>query len=379
VIAMSASLTSVLAILEDGSLWMWEDVDAFDRETREWVFADWSSPPVWIMNNVTHVAAGWNHHLVIDADGVLWAWGTNNESGKIGDGTDEPRPYPVPIMEDVVYAVISPVHPNTHVGDGVRSYAITADGTLWGWGQNGNSGELPAALGDGTDIPRRAPVRIMDSVSSVTPTRDGAYATTKDGAQWWWGPSYFFDEEHEFWRWEYNRLYPAQINMPRDTPSFPLRHFFYEIDENGTLWTWGRNQWPEHWDYTPLVGDGTTVERTSPVRIMDNVLSVSPIADTVFVIDADGTLWAWGANNLGQLGDGTTEARLSPVPIMENVAEVAPHYFMDHGGVGFMNTFVLTRDGELWRIGSSLRGHGGNVSRESRGDPGDLPIRLQPR
>ena len=385
VVAMSTSLTSVLAILEDGSLWMWEAFDELDHQTWEWTLADWAEPPAWIMDNVISAVAGPAHHLAIDADGVLWAWGENQEQGKIGDGTSEPRPYPVPILEDVVYAAISPVAPNSHVGDSVRSYAITADGTLWGWGQNGSAWDWPVALGDGTDIPRSSPVWIMDNVSSVTPTREGAYAITEDGVTWWWGERWGWEEysleegdipDDHFWR--ETRLYPVRVDDSEYVVSgWRTSSFHYEIDESGTLWTWGENQLPEHWIYMPLIGDGTTETRTAPVAIMDHVQSVEAIADTVFVIDSDGALWAWGANNLGQLGDGTREARLSPTLIMDNVAKISTHYFMDHGGIGFMNTFVLTRDGALWRIGS-LRGHGPYVS-EVQGEPELLPMRLQPK
>ena len=384
VLAMSASLTNVLAILEDGSLWMWEGLDDFDEQTREWILADWSAPPVWVMDNVIHVAAGHYHHLAIDGDKVLWAWGENHEWSKIGDGTTEPRPYPVPIMEHVAYAAISPVSPNAHVGDGVGSYAITTDGTLWGWGQNG-SAEWPVALGDRTDIPRSSPVWIMDYVSSVTLTREGAYAITEDSIAWWWGQRWGWGEDafeegndpnDTFW--SETRLYPVQVDSPNYVSSDWRRSsFHYEIDESGTLWTWGENQPPEHWNYMPLVGDGTTETRTLPVQIMDHVQSITVIADTVFVIDSEGVLWAWGPNNLGQLGDGTTQTRLSPVPIMNNVAKISAHYFMDHGGVGFMNTFILTKDGQLWRIGS-LRGHGSSAS-EVQGEPELLPMRLHPR
>src|SRR5690349_18245140 len=42
-------------------------------------------------------------------------------------------------------------------------------------------------------------------------------------------------------------------------------------------------------------------------------------------MDADGTVWAWGNNQSGQLGDGTGNARLTPirVPGLQDVEAVA--------------------------------------------------------
>ena len=36
-------------------------------------------------------------------------------------------------------------------------------------------------------------------------------------------------------------------------------------------------------------------------------------------IKNDGTLWGWGGNEYGQLGDGTTEDRHTPVKIMDSI------------------------------------------------------------
>jgi len=417
VIAVSAATWHTLAILEDGSLWAWGDTDKPNEEELERRYNSWGFVwagrlgdgtnesrllPVKIMDNVIHAVAGEHHSLAIDTDGVLWAWGRNgwdwagNDLGFLGDGTTEDRQTSVRIMENVVYATIAPFNSNAHVGYGPRSYAITADGRLWGWGASSDFEEISGPIGDGTSESRNSPVRIMDNVVSVTPTFNGGYATTSDGTEWWWGTRWESHEEtNELW-YEI-QLYPIRVSEIEEPPFRRERFvgFEYEIDESGTLWTWGQNRMLDGrggsggW---PLVGDGTvtflgdTAEnwgeligednvRHTPVRIMDNVISVKTVRDTVFVIDSDRTLWAWGYNTVGQLGDGTTEARLSPVRIMDNVAYITSNYFIDHGWVSFINTFVITNDGELYgwgnaeSFGSGLLGDGTSEHRL-------LPVRI---
>ena len=62
-------------------------------------------------------------------------------------------------------------------------------------------------------------------------------------------------------------------------------------------------------------------------------------------IKSDGTLWAWGLNNYGQLGDGTTTD--SNIPEQEathgaNWVSVA---------AGYSHTVALKSDGTLWAWG----------------------------
>jgi alpha-tubulin suppressor-like RCC1 family protein len=52
---------------------------------------------------------------------------------------------------------------------------------------------------------------------------------------------------------------------------------------------------------------------------MDRFGTVSIGTSLGFAVRNDGSLWAWGANHFGQLGDGTTENRYSPVKIMDDV------------------------------------------------------------
>jgi alpha-tubulin suppressor-like RCC1 family protein len=355
---VSASINHVLVILEDGSLWTWGGPSVRDEQTGTWKIPKLS--PSKVMDDVVSVSAGEHHSLAITADGTLWAWGRNS-AGQIGDGTTEDRPSPVAIMERVVYAAIAPVRPNAHVGYGPRSFAITEDGTLWAWGANGSyDSDILTYLGDGTTEHRYSPVRIMDSIASVTPTLDGAFATTEDGSLWWWGES---------------QLAPMKIDNPDEVPARRLRDFNYKIDDDGTLWTWGLNRIPHtRGELAPILGDGTMGPHELPVKIMDSVESVTALGDTVFVITKDSTLWGWGPNNIGQLGDGTTELRLSPVKIMESVVSIQTNCFYDHGQVGYMNTFALTADGILWAWGGYGFGAGllGDGTTEHRLSP--VPI-----
>lgn len=85
------------------------------------------------------------------------------------------------------------------------------------------------------------------------------------------------------------------------------------ITEDGSLYMWGDN-------YCGQLGDGTTEERSNPVKIMDHVRSVSLGEWHSGAITEDGSLYMWGSNSSGQLGDGTTTDRLTPIKINDPTA-----------------------------------------------------------
>jgi alpha-tubulin suppressor-like RCC1 family protein len=49
--------------------------------------------------------------------------------------------------------------------------------------------------------------------------------------------------------------------------------------------------------------------------VMAGGVKISAAGDNSFVLKPDGTLWAWGANTSGQLGDGTTVNKTTPIQI----------------------------------------------------------------
>lgn len=86
------------------------------------------------------------------------------------------------------------------------------------------------------------------------------------------------------------------------------------ISDDNTLWMCGRN------DFYQINGTGNTT--ASFVKVAENVLDVAPGNGYTLYIDTDHVLWAVGRNHKGQLGDGTTTDRKTPVKIMENVTTV---------------------------------------------------------
>ncbi len=127
------------------------------------------------------------------------------------------------------------------------------------------------------------------------------------------------------------------------------------IKQDGTLWAWGDNSKGQ-------LGDGTTANKTSPVKIgTDTWLSIAAGPLLTLAIKQDGTLWAWGDNLYGQLGDGTSNRKNSPVKIGNDTwLSIATGYYHSLG---------IKQDGTLWAWGLNLDGQLGDGTTDYRTSP----------
>ena len=133
------------------------------------------------------------------------------------------------------------------------------------------------------------------------------------------------------------------------------------IAEDGSLWAWGRNEFGQ-------LGDGTTNDRHSPIRIGADNDWVSVSANLVHsaAIRVDGSLWTWGSN-AGRLGDGTTTNRHSPI-------QVQPGTTWAYVSTGRGHTMGIRADGSLWAWGSNGNGRLGDGTWTNR----NSPVQIQP-
>lgn len=108
------------------------------------------------------------------------------------------------------------------------------------------------------------------------------------------------------------------------------------IDAGGSLWAWGANECGQ-------LGDGTTQDRAQPVQVMDGVRSVSAGESHVYAVMEDNTLWAWGRNVSDTFPSSSDLISSStPVKIMEDVASAS---------TGVCTHLAVKTDGSLWTWG----------------------------
>ena len=258
------------------------------------------------------------------------------------------------------------------LGAGVAAPAPAAAAGTSAWGYNAY-GEL----GDGSTTRSTLPVAVSGLGSGVRSVSAGithALALLNDGSVKAWGAN------------EY-----GQLGIGNDTG--PEKCSFFEpcstkplavsglsgvkqisgggvhnlaLLSDGTVRAWGGNGSGE-------LGDGThsgpeTCGRnlfqeacsTTPVAVgeLSGVVAVSAGAQFSLALKSDGTVWAWGNNESGQLGDGTTEDSDVPVQVSGLSGVVAIS-----AGYGHSLALLSTGAVKAWGAGASGQlGNGANAS-----------------
>lgn len=321
-----------IARKSDGSVWSWGSVGAREHnpvevqnlynivsiggsykysmalDTNKLVFEWGQGLPlanVQVISEIVKIRPAQTHSLALENDGTVWAWGENNY-GQLGNGTltDSATPVQTINIKNVI-----------DIGANLQeSFAVRYDGTVWHWGRRGT-----------VVVPEQQTPQIVDGVSDIIKIAVGfrhAVALKSDGTVWTWGFSY----QHNFYGelgdgTIEDRYTPAQIsgiNEVVDIAASCCHNLALKSD--GTVWAWGAN------GYSAL-GSDTVGKALWPIPVLgiDGVEAVSTGANSAhnLIIKNDGTVWAWGRNDYGQLGDGTEITRATPAQVI------------DSNGVGF--------------------------------------------
>ncbi|AEC03050.1 fimbrillin family protein [Parasphaerochaeta coccoides] len=255
---------------------------------------------------------------------------------------------------------------------------LKTDGTLWATGRN-NYGQL--GVGDTTN--RRTPVQVWDStdgsvkmtdVAAVSAGSNHTMILKKDGTLWAMGYNYFGqlgDDTTD------NKSTPVQVKddaggFMTDVKTVSAGGYHTTIlKEDGTLWATGSNQQGQ-------LGVGNTTNRSTPVQVkastaandfMIDVKEVSAGTYHTTILKEDGTLWATGYNSDGQLGDGTTTARTTPVRVKDTTDGSGFMTDVAAFSAGNQYTMIVKTDDTLWATGSNNAGQLGDGTVTARTTP----------
>ncbi len=298
-------------------------------------------------------APGNTHTLSIKTDGTLWAWG-GNTNGQLGIGNTTSQATPVLVSAATDWASVS-------AGNGY-SLALKTDGTLWAWGGNNNG-----QLGIGNTTQQNSPVQVGTAsdwafiAANAVSSQNAAIKT--NGTLWTWGSN--ASGQLGIGN-TVNQSSPVQVGTDNNWVSIAIGfNHMLALKSNGEIWAWGANT-------NGQLGIGNTTQQTSPVQTgtANNWAAVGAggaFNGFSYGIKTDGTLWAWGANNSGQLGIGSTTLVPNPSPLQVGTSN---DWLQVIGG----NLYViaLKTDGTLWGWGANNSGQLGIAGTGSR----TVPVQL---
>ena len=350
VIAVAAGYKHSLAETEDGKIWAW---GANTNGQLGIGSTNQSLIPVQITAlsalNVTDLAAGDSHSAAVTSAGVVYTWG-NNDSGRLGIGNAAPQQL-IPVSVPGLADILQ-------IEVGVDfSIALGRDGSLYSWGNNA-LGQLADGTQDSIGIPEHI-VRVQ-GVTALAAGFGQAIAVKSNGAVVTWGSNLSGQLGNGFFG---ETVSPTEVYGLN--PSSPNRfvsvvagdEHVMVLKGDGTVWAWGGN------DYGQL-GDGTHITRPAPQAVLgvSHATALAAGGHHSLALASDGTVWAWGSNGSGQLGDGTGTTPTGPVKV-KNLTGVTAL------AAGEFHSLAIKSDGTLWAWGSNVGGRLGDGTTTQRNSP----------
>jgi alpha-tubulin suppressor-like RCC1 family protein len=305
--------------------------------------------------------------------GTVWAWG-DNTSGELGNNSTTSSGSAVQVVGPSGSGHLTGVRAVAAGGD--FTVALRSTSTVWAWGDN-SSGELGDNQAEGQS---NTPVQVLGlngsgfltGVRAVAAGNDFTVALLSDGTIAAWGDN----RSGQLGDGATSMDSAVAVQVAGPGGSGVLSGLVavaagsahtVALRSDGTVWAWGDNEYGE-------LGNNTTTgygANPCPVQVLGlngsgyltGVVAVAAGDEFTVALKSDGTVWAWGYNKFGQVGDGTTTNRSTPVQV------VGPRGTGHLTGVvavaaGEEPAAAVKSDGTVWCWGSGGEGELGDNGAE---------------
>ncbi len=341
VTAIAAGAVAGYAVTAAGQVYAWGDNSSGELGAN--CSTSTCATPVQVAglpSGVTQISAGgvwWDSTYALTGSGEVYAWGMNN-AGQLGTGcTTSSCSTPV-----VVAGLPSDV---TQISaGGWHALAATADGTVYGWGENANN-QLGAGCTTSSCSTPVAVTGLGGPATAISATEADSYAVVGGIVKGWGDIS-----QHQLGRLgggstpaDVGTLFGGTLGVG------PVAQDMALIESDGSTVAWGLNS-------TGQVGDNSTTNVGDPVTLWALGCPLAEGVGDTLAVQPDGSVWAWGSNTAGEVGSGCSGSScLTPVqvPGLSDVATVAS---------GLDTSYALESNGTLYAWGDNSSGGLGNGS-----------------
>lgn len=240
-------------------------------------------------------------HSILRPDGEIWSWGFNG-SGTLGNGTTQNSDLPV-----------NALHLNNVISiDQSFGAEVAVDicGNIWFWGNIGIHSGPPHI-----DTNVVAPFKIAQIPGAKCITIYDVHI-------------YVLREDYTVWYIQLDWYSPNVVGCPVLVEGVPPVSFL--------------------WKYLAVTVEGKIYNLSSRNYIQNTLTNIVTVSGNpsrhVLALRKDGTVWAWGNNELGQLGNGTYENSDLPKKAL-NLKDI----IAISGNFDF--NLALRKDGTVWHWG----------------------------
>ena len=311
--------------------------------------------PVRGLLGVVAIAAGGTFGMALKSDGTVWAWGFNN-TGQLGNGTVTSSD--VPVQVSGLTGIVAIAAGTDH------GLALKSDGTIWAWGDNadGELGNYPFTL-ENTDTPVQ--VGGVSGVASIAAGDSFSMALKTDGTVWTWGINSYGNLGNG--TFEGTSYMPGQVTGLTGVAAIAsgVLHQL-ALKKDGTVWAWGENEYGQLGNGTFTTASPLGISTPVQVNGLVGVTAISGGDSYSLALKSDGTVWAWGFNYDGQLGNGTSTLSISTPGCCSDIpVQVNGLIGVDAIAAGFNQGLAVKSDGTVWAWGSGDFGQLGNGTFQS--------------